>query len=158
MAKNGNGCTCDCASCQKVAARLRKVHPIFAMVVFIAVIAGAFGVMAAAVETQHRDILELKTEVAQLQSVAKSDAARETGVSYDGVSGQTALELLKKSHQVEVKDYGDLGQMVVAIDGAAADSAHFWGFYIDGQMATEGAANYETKTGQKIEWKLEEIQ
>jgi len=84
---------------------------------------------------------------------------RANGVSYDGVNGKTALELLQKSHQVGTKDYAGIGSMVIAIDGVKAeDGKNFWGFYVNGTMASEGAGTYKTKAGEKIEWRLETIQ
>jgi hypothetical protein len=80
-------------------------------------------------------------------------------ISYNGVDGKTALELLKDSYPVETKDYSGMGEFVTSIDGVKAeDNKNFWAFYVDGQMASEGAGAYTTKNGEKIEWHLEEIQ
>jgi len=114
----------------------------------------AFGVKVA---DQRTDINNLKSQISQLQTTATQNSVRENGVSYTGVNGKTALKLLQKSHKVVTKDYGAMGQMVTSIDGVAADSSHFWAFYVNGTMASEGASTYVTKTGDKIEWKLEAI-
>lgn len=78
-------------------------------------------------------------------------------VAYRGVDGKNALEVLKATHVVETKDYGDLGAFVTSIDGVEPDSKHFWAFYVDGQLAQVSASTYVTKNSEVIEWKLEEI-
>lgn len=94
------------------------------------------------------------------QSLAMPESTPEAGVetvSYQGVEGQTALELLKASHEVEVQSFGDLGEFVNSIDGVAGDADHYWSFYLNGEPATVGAGTYATKPGDVIEWKFEEI-
>ena len=75
-------------------------------------------------------------------------------VSYDGVDGQNALTLLKKSHQVETKTY-DFGELVEVIDGQKSDATRYWILYVDGAMSQVGADALQTKQGQKLEWRLE---
>jgi len=155
--KNIDDCTCDCKCCNRICARMRKVHPIFATIVFIIVIAGAFGIVAAQLQNQHQDIKNLQNQFTTLQSDNTKQDIRTNGVSYDGKDGKTALELLKKLHKVETKDYGAMGEMVLSIDGVKPDSTQFWAFYVNGAMASEGASTYQTKNGDKIEWKLAAI-
>ncbi|MCL2451963.1 DUF4430 domain-containing protein [Candidatus Saccharibacteria bacterium] len=151
--------TCGCVVCEKFCKRYRKVHPIFASIVFIIVIAASFGALAVVAKSQANDIANLKTQVSELQLAAKSDDVRQNGVSYEGKDGKTALALLKKKHAVETKEFTGMGEFVTAIDGVKAeDGKNFWAFYVDGEMATEGASTYETKSGEKIEWRLEDIQ
>lgn len=78
-------------------------------------------------------------------------------VSYEGEEGRSALELLRVYHQVDTKDTS-FGPMIVGIDGVTPDSSHFWGFYVNGQLADRGADQYITHNGDRIEWKLESIQ
>jgi hypothetical protein len=78
-------------------------------------------------------------------------------VSYQGVDGKNAMELLKASHDVQTQSFGDMGEFVKAIDGIEPDSMHFWSFYINGSQAQVGADTYMTKSTDLIEWKLEEI-
>ncbi len=151
-------CTCDCKCCNKMCARMKKVHPLFATIVFILVIAIGFGTLAGVAKIQHNDISDLKSQVTSLQNDQKAESVRENGVSYQGVEGKTAMEILEAKHKVETKDYGDLGKMVISIDGVAAtDGENFWAFYVDGQMAAEGASTYQTNDGETIEWKLEAV-
>lgn len=77
-------------------------------------------------------------------------------ISYKGVEGISALNLLKQLHQVETKKF-DFGEMVQSINGISADSKHFWSFYVNNAISTVGAGEYTTKTSDVIVWKLEEI-
>ena len=38
---------------------------------------------------------------------------------------------------------------------AEESKKEYWAFYINGKMANVGAADYQTKEGDKIEWKIE---
>lgn len=75
-------------------------------------------------------------------------------VSYDGVEGKNALDLLKEKHTILTTHYS-FGDMVTSIDGKAADAKHFWGFYVNGKSSDIGASAYTTKAGDKIEWKYD---
>ena len=78
-------------------------------------------------------------------------------IAYTGVEGQTALALLKQTHTVETKSYS-FGEMVVSIDGiSATEGTNFWEFLVNGQQATVGAGDYQTKSSDSITWQLSEI-
>lgn len=87
-----------------------------------------------------------------------SQSAQADVVSYTGVDGKTALELLKTGHDVDTGVFSGVGEFVTSIDGRAAGVNEFWAFYADGQMAQTGAGNYKTKNGELIEWKIEKVQ
>jgi hypothetical protein len=72
---------------------------------------------------------------------------------YRGKNGIDALSLLKEKAEVEQDNSG----MVVSINGREAndENKEFWGFYVDGKMAPIGAAEYETKDNEVINWKIE---
>lgn len=78
-------------------------------------------------------------------------------VTYQGVEGKNALDLLKASQKVETKSF-DFGEMVVSINGRAADKNEYWAFYINGQPAQVGAGDYQTKSTDTISWRIETIQ
>jgi hypothetical protein len=78
-------------------------------------------------------------------------------VTYQGVTGQTAMDLLKASHKVETQHYS-FGDLVTSIDGQSSDTTKYWLFYVNGKAATVGADAFKTTTGQTIEWKLEAAQ
>ena len=77
--------------------------------------------------------------------------------SYQVAAGQTAIDLLKASHQAQTKEYQGLGEFVLSIDGNAPDSKHFWEFFVNGKSSNVGASSYTLKDGDKIEWKLSVI-
>ena len=73
------------------------------------------------------------------------------GVTYTGQDGKNALELLQAGHTVDVSDQG----FVNAIDGVKPGERQFWAFYVNGKQAEVGAKDYQTKTSDAIEWRLE---
>lgn len=79
--------------------------------------------------------------------------------SYEGVDGKTALELLQeKDPDAQVQGKGE-NAYVTAIRGREADpETEFWGLYVDDELAQVGAGSLETKDGQTITWRLEEIE
>ena len=80
-----------------------------------------------------------------------------TIVTYDGVAGETALATLKSLTDVQVEDSA-YGEFVISIGVVSADSSkNFWGFYVNGDMASVGAGDYVAKEGDQIEWQLTEL-
>lgn len=77
-------------------------------------------------------------------------------VSYAGQDGKNAFELLQTAAQVEFKQY-DFGVFVESINGVKPDAQHFWKLYINGAESQVGADQLQTKNGDVVEWKLEEI-
>ena len=73
--------------------------------------------------------------------------------SYQGEAGKDALTILKEKATVEQDDSG----IVVAINGrkAISEKREYWAFYVNGQLAPMGPADYETKEGDRIEWRIE---
>jgi hypothetical protein len=95
---------------------------------------------------------------AQLQADEVSISNDGKTVSYNGVDGEVALVTLKAGTNTKTKNSGDLGEFVTEINGVEAeDGKNFWAFYVDGKQADKGASNYETKSGEKVEWRLEDI-
>jgi hypothetical protein len=90
-------------------------------------------------------------------SIASMDLASTGTLSYMGQDGKTALDVLKSQYEVETQSFGDVGEFVSSINGVKPDSAHFWAFYVDGEIAQVGAGSYVTKSSETIQWKLEEI-
>lgn len=73
--------------------------------------------------------------------------------SYQGKTGKNALTLLEEKAAVEQDKSG----LVVSINGrlASASKHEYWAFYVNGQLAPVGPADYKTKDGDLIEWKIE---
>lgn len=78
-------------------------------------------------------------------------------ITYSGITGKTALAILQDKATVSLKQYS-FGPMVTGINGLEATANQGWVFYINGTAASMGANDYQTKDGEKIEWKLEELQ
>lgn len=74
-------------------------------------------------------------------------------IVYDGREGRTALDILKERARVRTKT-SPLGELVEEINGARNGKGYYLIFYVNGSMARTGAANYVTKDGERIEWKL----
>lgn len=72
-------------------------------------------------------------------------------ISYPGQDGKSALKLLQAGHSVDVSAEG----FVNAIDGLKPGNRQFWAFYVNGQQAQVGAKEYQTKSTETVEWKLE---
>ena len=121
---------------------------IVAVVAVLAMAGGATGLIIA--NKNEPKQTQQSTQTTQVQQ-------KSTEVSYKGVEGKNALELLKQSHKVETKSYEGLGELVTSIDGVSPDSKHFWAFYVNGQQSQVGAGAYTTKDTDTVVWKLEEI-
>lgn len=77
-----------------------------------------------------------------------------TNIQYQGVKGQTALDLLKQKASVQTKHY-KFGDMVTSINGVSGNGPKYWSFYVNGKMSDVGASTYITKNSDQIEWKLQ---
>ncbi|MHA7133183.1 DUF4430 domain-containing protein [Oerskovia turbata] len=86
------------------------------------------------------------------------DAADDSELSYEGVTGKTALELLIAADpSATVQGEGEMA-FVTGIGGVAADpTGEFWALYVNGEMAQVGAGSLVTETGDDITWKLEKF-
>ncbi|HKX24500.1 MAG TPA: DUF4430 domain-containing protein [Candidatus Saccharimonadales bacterium] len=92
---------------------------------------------------------------AQQSSSQQQTAERSDLVSYKGVNGKNALELLKEVAQVETKD-SSYGVYVDAINGIKGGTdGKYWTFYVNGAMSNTGADAYQTKDGEVVEWKFQ---
>jgi len=77
-------------------------------------------------------------------------------VRYPGRGGENALELLLEVTEVESTQY-DFGKFIESINGTTPDSGYFWKLYVNGAGAQVGADQLETKSGDVIEWSIEQI-
>jgi len=78
-------------------------------------------------------------------------------VAYDGQDGKTALDLLKASHEIKTQD-SSMGVFVTSIDSSANTDDTFWMFFVNNELASVGADQYQTKSSDKIEWRFEKLQ
>ena len=117
---------------------------VFIIVVIIAVV----GVIYAFTRTAKAPVTTSQ------QQASATQQANGQYVTYQGMDGRSALELLAVFHKVDTKQTS-FGPMIVGIDGVEPDSSHYWAFYVNGKLADVGADQYVTDNGDKIEWKVE---
>jgi hypothetical protein len=97
----------------------------------------------------------LTSQWAQKYPISASTQSKVTKtVIYQGEDNKTALELLQKSHQVEVTE-SSIGTFVKSIDGISQTENAYWLYYIDGQPGEVAADKAVTKNGQTVEWRYE---
>lgn len=86
-------------------------------------------------------------------TIVSERKSQDQTVSYKGENGKDALTLLKQIGEVEQNSSG----LVIGINGRKADDSkkEFWAFYVNGKLSEVGPAEYQTKEGDKIEWKIE---
>ncbi len=123
------------------------------------IIAGVLVVLAVLTAVVWKNQMRAEDKTASQQNTSATQTSKQpskpTPVSYDGVEGKNALELLKTKATVVTKDSA-YGEYVDSINGVAGGTdGKYWAFYVNGQMAQVGAADYKTKAGDKIEWKFE---
>ena len=76
-------------------------------------------------------------------------------VTYQGEAGVTALDTLKSITEVATEE-SSFGEFVAGINGVEADSSkEFWAFYVNGELANEGAGTYVAEAGDTFEWRIE---
>ena len=104
----------------------------------------------------HRAHNNIPTKTIATTAPAQTKGATTVqSISYSGVAGQNALDLLKTHAQVITKD-SSYGPYVDSINGVrGGTNGKYWAFYVNDKLADVGAAAYVTQTGDKIEWKFE---
>lgn len=91
--------------------------------------------------------------VVKTQTPPTSQREEKLVIAYQGEDGKTALELLKSHAQARTAT-SQLGELVVEINGVASGNGFNFIYFVNGATAKTGAAQFVTKTGDKIEWKL----
>jgi len=128
-----------------------------ALIIAAVLVVGAGGGSLYAIHNHGQAARPTKTVQSAPHEQLVSSADKKT-VSYEGQTGKTALEILKSLAQVQTQN-SSYGEFVTGINGVTADGAkQFWSFYVNGKLASEGAGTYKTTNGQKIEWRVEDVQ
>lgn len=73
------------------------------------------------------------------------------------INEPTAFDFLKVAvgnQNVEFKQY-DFGKMITSIKGIAVEGSNYWGFYVNGKMASTSADSYKLQAGDEISFKFE---
>lgn len=87
------------------------------------------------------------------QSASGSQRVERTIIKYKGKDGRTVLDLLRTKAKIRTTK-SPLGELVEEINGVANHGNDYLFFFVNGAMAKTGAANYVTKNGEVIEWRL----
>ena len=97
---------------------------------------------------ERENSVKIEEDTTELPAVVENNIFQ-----YKGEEGKDALTLLKGQTTIEQDSTG----MVVAINGRKADNTkrEFWSFYVNGVQASVGSADYITKNGDIIDWKIE---
>jgi hypothetical protein len=75
-------------------------------------------------------------------------------IRYRGKDGRTALRRLRdEGYRVWVK-HSSMGDYVTRIGDVQGDSSHYWLYKVNGKLASVGAGEYHTKSGDRIEWRF----
>ena len=93
----------------------------------------------------------------QTQEVEQAAAGVEPVVYEVEEDGQNAFELLNSTAEIEYKEY-DFGVFVESINGIPSDDQYFWALYVNDAQATTGADQTILQSGDRVEWRYEEIQ
>lgn len=119
----------------------------------LAAVAVAIGVTTVVLINQPAQ--EQSNTAASVEQAPPAETQGENVVSFTAEPGKTVLDQLKTKATVEVKE-SSFGPYVDSINGKVGGTDNkYWSFYIDGQLAQVGAAEYTTTGGELIEWKFE---
>ena len=129
----------------------KRVYAIVAAVLVVAI--GGISVY----NLDHTSTKQNQTSTTQTASkITFSNSGKQ--VDYTGQTGKTALEVLKSLTKVDVGT-SSYGEFVTGINGLKADAKlNYWSFYVNGAYASEGAGTYKSKDGEKLQWRLENLQ
>ncbi len=112
---------------------------------------------AAQPDTSDQSSTEQIVESVEQDMAGVTIGADGTTATYEGMTGKTALEILREGTEVGTEE-SSFGEFVRSIDGRIADEeTEYWAFLVDGEYASEGAGTYETTDGEQIEWVLEQL-
>ena len=71
--------------------------------------------------------------------------------------GQSALDLLKKNTEVQMKEY-EFGTFIEGINGVLGDEKRYWAFYVNREYAKESADKTILQKGDTATFRLETIE
>lgn len=117
------------------------------------------------VSKEQRNESTVKSTSVERKTV-NAEITVDTGVKISTFSatvpvGGSVLDALKEvgnknNFSVSGKEYPPYGEMVVEIDGVNNGKDNkFWGYYVNGEYAKEGASVKKLEEGNKILWKFE---
>jgi hypothetical protein len=94
------------------------------------------------------------------QTQTQNDNSKQTAdpnlITFTAEPGETVLAQIQQHADVTVENDPNFGAYVTAINGIEAGTDDkYWTYYVNGEPATIGAAEYEAEGGETIEWKFE---
>lgn len=141
----------------KLRGHMKISKGVWVVIITLIIAGGAFWLVSANNSSDTNDAEQNQTEQAAPANEIVFNADG-TVAAYDGVPGEIALTTLKSLTDVSVQESA-YGEFVTGINGVEADSStNFWGFYVNGEMATVGAGEYVAEEGDQIEWQLTELE
>jgi|GEM_PF-1122524 len=132
----------------------KKLIAVAVSLVVAALLAVSIFITSDGIKTQDRGFekIESSSDKAEIKFLEEGQK-----VQHSGREGYSALDALKLLTDVETKKT-DFGPFVISINNVSANQdEEFWAFYVNGEMANEGASTYMTVDGDEIEWRLEKI-
>jgi len=72
-------------------------------------------------------------------------------------AGLTVEAILDATGMVEYVDYGTAGKFVQSLNGVAANSEHYWAFYLNNEYSQTGVSDTLVKEGDTIKFAYETI-
>ena len=119
----------------------------------------AIGIIGLSSITLFAATQDKTTASASLRSLTgRSELTTSNGgkiVSISGQSGKTALEILRSKAEIKTEQ-SSFGAFVTSINNVEANGIeHMWAFYVNDALADDSAQNYQTKAGDRIEWRME---
>ena len=115
----------------------------------------ATGFYLSSAKTEKKTPIEVVQQQVQKLKVDIEFSNEGKELSYKGQSGKTALELLSAGTEV-LMNGNDKNTFIVGINGvnAVSDENEYWGFFVNGEVASVGAGSYITSDSDIISWKL----
>jgi hypothetical protein len=131
------------------------------LVAIIAVFIGISGLTFFAAQQYHHPTATSAGQVLSLikkPSVLVQSSSDKKTIKLAGRDGKNALALLSAGAQVKTEQSSS-GEFVTVINGIEADGINrFWAFYVNDELADESAGTYITKSGDHIEFRVEDVQ
>ena len=95
------------------------------------------------------------TIVEDALSASISSNANGTVVRHDGISGQSALNVLRSGAEVMV-DQSVVEKTIIAINGVTGEDDQSWSLFVNGERVGPAAIAYISDDGDELEWRLVE--
>jgi hypothetical protein len=101
-------------------------------------------------------------QIQETQQISPSDPTLTTNPSLEITvtatqAGQTVEKILDATGLVEYVDYGAAGKFVQSLNGVAANSEHYWAFYLNNEYSNTGVSDTLVKEGDIIKFVYETI-